>query len=60
MHVKFASLHVNLPLQEAYVKALGRGFWAAPFRDFTIRFRETEAPQSSGQPCSPPYVCSLL
>ncbi|CAN6454510.1 unnamed protein product [Victoria cruziana] len=42
-------------MKEAYVKALGRGFWAAPFRDFTIRFRETEAPQSSGQPCSSPY-----
>lgn len=25
-------------LKEAYVKALGRGFSAAPFRDFTIRF----------------------
>ncbi|KAH7674820.1 Holo-[acyl-carrier-protein] synthase protein [Dioscorea alata] len=29
-------------LKEAYVKALGRGFSAAPFRKFTIQFRDNE------------------
>ncbi|CAL9084792.1 unnamed protein product [Musa textilis] len=28
-------------LKEAYVKALGRGFSGAPFRDFTIRFKKS-------------------
>ncbi|KAE8673031.1 hypothetical protein F3Y22_tig00111817pilonHSYRG00004 [Hibiscus syriacus] len=28
-------------LKEAYVKALGKGFSAVPFKTFTIRFRET-------------------
>ncbi|XP_064959773.1 uncharacterized protein LOC135609910 isoform X1 [Musa acuminata AAA Group] len=28
-------------LKEAYVKALGRGFSGAPFRDFTIRFEKS-------------------
>uniref|UniRef100_A0A822Y9U6 holo-[acyl-carrier-protein] synthase n=1 Tax=Nelumbo nucifera TaxID=4432 RepID=A0A822Y9U6_NELNU len=30
-------------LKEAYVKALGRGFSAAPFKTFTIRFRATRS-----------------
>ncbi|KAF3783211.1 4'-phosphopantetheinyl transferase [Nymphaea thermarum] len=47
-------------MKEAYVKALGRGFWAAPFRDFTIRFRATEGLQSSSQPCSPPYTLETV
>ncbi|ONK70548.1 uncharacterized protein A4U43_C05F34850 [Asparagus officinalis] len=29
-------------LKEAYVKALGRGFSAAPFRDFSIRFEKSK------------------
>lgn len=28
-------------LQEAYVKALGRGFSAAPFKTFTIRLKNS-------------------
>ncbi|KAK1268230.1 hypothetical protein QJS04_geneDACA013888 [Acorus gramineus] len=32
--------------QEAYVKALGRGFSAAPFKDFTIRFTAREDEES--------------
>lgn len=32
-------------LKEAYVKALGRGFSAAPFRTFTIQFRSNEGLQ---------------
>lgn len=30
---------IYFTFQEAYVKALGRGFSAAPFNTFTIRFR---------------------
>lgn len=39
--VSFSSLVLQrwFHFQEAYVKALGRGFSAAPFKNFTIRFR---------------------
>lgn len=38
-YLSYKFCHVYL--QEAYVKALGRGFSGAPFRDFTIRFENS-------------------
>ncbi|XP_020103646.1 uncharacterized protein LOC109720753 isoform X1 [Ananas comosus] len=37
-------------LKEAYVKALGRGFSGAPFKDFTIRLEATKAMQLAAVP----------
>lgn len=38
--------------QEAYVKALGRGFSAAPFRTFTIQSRDSKGLQTSPETSS--------
>ncbi|KAJ6849735.1 uncharacterized protein M6B38_266585 [Iris pallida] len=44
-------------LKEAYVKALGRGFSAAPFRDFTVRFEASETEQVSDNLEIAPRIC---
>ncbi|XP_008781893.1 4'-phosphopantetheinyl transferase HetI isoform X2 [Phoenix dactylifera] len=36
-------------LKEAYVKALGRGFSGAPFKDFTIRLEASNSKQVTGE-----------
>ncbi|KAK7278679.1 hypothetical protein RJT34_23714 [Clitoria ternatea] len=43
-------------LKEAYVKALGKGFSASPFKTFTVRFRD----HMKGDICVPPHTISKV